>query len=317
MIKHRTDKWLLLIHQLPPKPDALRVKIWRRLQQVGAVAVKQSVYAMPFSDETREDLSWILKEITEGGGEGAVIEACFVEGINNDHIRALFRKARKTDYEKLIADAAALQKQWESPKAETFVPQLTRLQKRLREIIALDFFQAPERKTAERMVAALADLSTGKKTDRCSGRGALPELKNKVWVTRNNIFVDRIACGWLIRRFIDKDARFKFVSDPEYTPEINEIRFDMYAGEFTHQGNLCSFEVMTEQLPFQDQALTALAQIVHDIDFKEDKYGRGETDGFRAMLSGLALSQQEDMDRMTDGAAICDALYVYFQRHGD
>ncbi len=81
-------KWLLLIHQIPPKPNALRVKIWRRLQQVGAVAIKQSVYAMPFSEQSREDLSWTLKEIIEGGGDGSISEVRFMEGLTDEQVVA-------------------------------------------------------------------------------------------------------------------------------------------------------------------------------------------------------------------------------------
>jgi hypothetical protein len=90
-----SGKWLLLVHQIPPKPDSLRMKIWRRLQQVGSVAIKQSVYAMPFSDQSREDLSWILREIIEGGGDGSIIEARFVEGLTDKQVVSLFQNARK------------------------------------------------------------------------------------------------------------------------------------------------------------------------------------------------------------------------------
>jgi hypothetical protein len=97
MTSEKPRKWLILIHQIPPKPDALRVKIWRRLLQIGAVAIKQSVYVMPFSEQSREDLSWTLKEIVDGGGDGSISEVRFVEGLTDEQVISLFQNARKSD----------------------------------------------------------------------------------------------------------------------------------------------------------------------------------------------------------------------------
>src|SRR6478609_681221 len=98
-------RWLLLIHQIPPKPAYLRVKIWRRLQRLGAVAIKNSVYALPSSEQAREDLEWVLREILEGGGDGSVVEAKLVEGLTDDAVKALFVSARDADYGQLAEEA--------------------------------------------------------------------------------------------------------------------------------------------------------------------------------------------------------------------
>jgi hypothetical protein len=160
-------KWLLLIHQIPPKPNALRVKIWRRLQQVGAVAIKQSVYVMPLSEQSREDLSWTLKQIVEGGGDGSISEARFVEGLSDEQILTLFHNARKSDYEKLIHDANALLAEWSSGGNDPQDPaakgpaQLAKLQRRLDDIAAIDFFQTPEHAAAELQLNELRNLLAG------------------------------------------------------------------------------------------------------------------------------------------------------------
>ena len=104
-------EWLLLIHQIPPKPSYFRVKIWRRLQQVGAIAVKQSVYALPKSQQALEDFGWILKEIAEGGGDASVCEARFVEGLTDEQVVSMFQSARKGDYEKILQEGRTLQDQ--------------------------------------------------------------------------------------------------------------------------------------------------------------------------------------------------------------
>src|SRR5919198_1139339 len=98
-------RWLLLIHQIPPKPNYFRVKIWRRLQRIGAVAIKNSVYVLPRSDGAQEDLQWVLREVTEGGGDATLCEARFVEGLRDDQVEALFHAARDADYAQIAEEA--------------------------------------------------------------------------------------------------------------------------------------------------------------------------------------------------------------------
>ncbi len=320
MTSSDVKKWLLLIHQIPPKPNALRVKIWRRLQQVGAVSIKQSVYVMPLSDSAREDLNWILKEIVEGGGDGSISEARFVKGLSDEQILALFQKARQADYEKLIQEANTLLADWltvgiapRDPIAKGSA-QLSKLHRRLEEIGAIDFFQAPERNTAELLIRELSNRVSDSSTVGTLDAAPLGNLMGKTWVTRKNLFVDRIACCWLIRRFVDQAAAFKFVTDPRYTPKPDEIRFDMFDGEYTHEGDRCTFEVMIQQLRFHDRALGLMAEVVHDIDLKDEKFGQSVTDGFNALLTGLVVAQPEDDRRMTEGMRLFDNLHAYYQR---
>jgi hypothetical protein len=313
-------KWLMLIHQIPPRPNALRVKIWRRLQQMGAVAIKQSVYVMPFSEASREDLSWTLKEIVAGGGDGSICEARFVEGLADEQVLALFHNARKADYAKLIQEANLLLAEWSSPESDPGNPaakqraHLAKLRRRLDDIAAIDFFPAPERAAAELQLKELGNLVSGQTPAGHTGSVGSGERMGKIWVTRVNVFVDRIACGWLLRRFVDEAAAFKFVAGARYTPKPNEVRFDMYDGEYTHEGARCTFEVMIQRLEIRDHALGPLAEVVHDIDLKDGKFGRRETDGFSALLTGLVAAHPEDDRRMAEGFRLFDNLYAYFQR---
>ena len=99
------DRWLLLIHQIPAKPAYLRVKVWRRLQALGAVPVKNAVYALPANEQTQEDFEWVLKEIREGGGEAMICEARLIDGLSDQEVSALFNAAREADYDVLVKDA--------------------------------------------------------------------------------------------------------------------------------------------------------------------------------------------------------------------
>ena len=101
-------RWLLLIHQIPPKPDYFRVKIGRRLQRIGAVAIKNSVYVLPKNDQTQEDFQWVLREIVEGRGEASLCEARFVEGLSDEQVETLFQAARGAEYDQIAEEARRL-----------------------------------------------------------------------------------------------------------------------------------------------------------------------------------------------------------------
>ncbi len=241
--------WLLLIHAIPPKPDYFRVKVRRRLQRLGAAALKNSVYVLPNGEESLEDFQWLARAIEEEGGEAMVCEASFVFGLTDEEIMGMLQ-----DQSVAPADAA---------------------------------------------VPAGADRPAG-----------------GTWVTREGVKVDRMASAWLIRRFIDPQARFKFVPPRGYQPEPGELRFDMYRGEYTHEGDRCTFETLVERFGLKDRALRAIAEIVHDIDCKDEKFGRPEAGGIRGLVQGIVAAHAADADRLVRGTALMDDLYASFARPG-
>lgn len=139
--------------------------------------------------------------------------------------------------------------------------------------------------------------------------GAIAALRGKTWVTRERVGVDRIACAWLIRRFIDPDARFRFVAGRSHKPRAGEVRFDMYEGEYTHDGDRCTFEVLLDACGLAQPGLRALAAIVHDIDLKDARFGRAETPGIAAVLDGLCRDDRDDVTRIERGGELFDDLY--------
>ena len=309
----KSAQWLLLIHQLPAKPAYARVKIWRRLKGLGAVTVKNSVYALPANSETREDFAWLVKEIAELGGEAFVCEATLVDGIGDGEVQALFDAARDEDYGEISAAARELAGAG-APRAELAV-QVARLRRHLDEVVAIDFFGADGREPAEGLVAGLeAGLNEEEDVVTATEPKAVSEpLRNRTWVTRQGVQVDRIASAWLIRRFIDPDARFKFVPGTGYAAQPGDLRFDMFEGEFTHRGERCTFEVLLAESGLDDPALGAIAEIIHDIDLKDGKYGRDEAAGIRTLISGIALAHNDDIQRLQRGAAVFDDLYESFR----
>jgi len=317
------ERWLLLIHQLPPKPDYFRVKIWRRLQRLGSVAIKNSVYVLPKNDQTQEDFQWTLREIVEGGGEASLCEARFVDGLSDDQVEALFQAARGAEYDQIVEEARRLAAipmpdgQIEGTRRTQSEVDLARLKRRLAEVVAIDFFGAPGREAAEGLVsgveARMRDKRLGKEIGNVTATRR-EDLQGKTWVTRKGIHVDRMASAWLIRRFIDSGARFKFVPAKGYKPLPDELRFDMFEAEFTHEGDRCSLEVLIERTGLNEPALGPIAEIVHDIDLKDSKFGRQETIGIERLIAGIAMANKDDETRLARGEAVFEDLYEYFKR---
>jgi len=309
--------WLLLIHQLPAKPAYARVKVWRRLQALGAVTVKGAVYALPANPETQEDLAWLAKEIVESGGEAMICEAALVEGLDDHEMQGLFDQARDEDYARIASEAReiATRQSEEASDRELaeIASQVTRLRRQFDAVAAIDFFGANGRLAAQGLVEGLE--AALQKEDAVTAPEPTPApgpLSNRTWVTRKGVQVDRIASAWLIRRFIDNGARFKLVPSSGYQPEPGELRFDMFEGEFTHKGDRCTFEVLQAHAGLSDPALSAIGEIVHDIDLKDDKYGRAETAGVKSLIAGIATPGADDEQRLARGAVLLDGLYDSF-----
>ncbi|HEV2124377.1 MAG TPA: chromate resistance protein ChrB domain-containing protein, partial [Chloroflexota bacterium] len=254
--------WLLLIHQIPPEPGYLRVKVRRRLRGIGAAPLKSTVYVLPQNDTTREAFEWLAREIRTNGGDAILCEAHFIGGLSDEDIRNLFRGERDADYAEIVR--AAQQMVTEVP-AENQRAQLARIRRRVTAVAELDFFDAPGRAVAEQAIAdAEARLQGAEEEAVEATTMTVTDLQGKVWVTRHGVHVDRMASAWLIRRFIDPTACFRFVDPDGYHPAPGEVRFDMYEAEFTHEGDLCTFEVLCSLAAPEDAGLRAVAEIVHD-----------------------------------------------------
>jgi hypothetical protein len=305
---------MLLIHQIPPRPAYLRVKIGRHLARVGAVALKNSVYALPRNDETQEDFQWVLREILKGGGEASIVEARFVDGLSDEQVTALFQAAREADYRELSEEARALAAAFPARgsaegRGTELGGRLVRLRRRATEVAAIDFFGAPGREVVEGLLSTMeARMRPVEGTEPARPSLDRGQYQGRTWVTRTGIKVDRMASAWLIRRFIDPNARFKFVPAKGYRPEEGELRFDMFEAEFTHEGDQCTFEVLVRRFGLADPALRAIAEIVHDIDVKDAKYGREEAPGIGQLVNGIAAAHPDDEARLARGTALFDDL---------
>jgi hypothetical protein len=318
MAEPEPSTWLLLIHQVPNSPAYLRVKMWRRLQKIGAVAVKNAVYVLPRSDQSAEDFHWVAREILEAGGEASVCEATFVEGITTNELIELFQAARDSDYGELMDEIKELREELRMAEkagdawASGMVGRVARLRQRLTEIQAIDFFSAPGGKQVEIFLAEIeAKIRKAPIHKPQPGRGT---YTGRIWVTRKGVHVDRIASAWLVHRFIDPAGRFKFVAAKGYRPEPDELRFDMFDAEFTHEGDLCTFEVLLQRFDIGENSLRRIAEIIHDIDLKDSKFSRPETAGIALIVNAICTRHKEDTDRIDRGTILLDDLYDFFKK---
>lgn len=306
-------RWLILVHRIPPRPLYLRAKMLQRLTAVGAMAVKNSVYLLPHGTDALEDLQWIAQEIVAGGGDAHLFEADFVDGVANDAAVVQFQEIRNADYDAIATDAHAAMK---SARSAAAVSELAgahaRLVRRLDEVRRIDFFES-ERKTAAE--EALAAIETRLQKDRKVETRMLkanPELRGKTWVTRPGVKIDRMASAWFIRRFIDPKARFRF-TDAAKPKRDGEVHFDVVGGDFTHEEDRCTFETLVGRVGLpgvvSNRGVRAIAEIVHDLDLKDAKFGRAEAAGVRLMLDGLMARTENDDERIERALVLFDDLH--------
>jgi hypothetical protein len=299
--------WLLLIHVLPAKPDYVRVKVWRRLQGLGAVAVKNAVYVLPASERSREDFQWLQKEIEGLGGEASICEARFVEGLGDAELCRLFDAARESDYAQLLDELrSATGSAPLAPSAGDEPRQgLRRARRRLAQIVAIDFFGAPGRQACEERLRRIEAAMRSPKA--AVAEAAADACVGRTWATRPDLGVDRMASAWLILRHVDPAAKFVFVSERD-PPVAGQLRFDMAQADFTHEGDRCTFEVLLDRFGLDDPALAIIGRIVHDLDFKDGKFVEDETQGISRMLGGLAALHSADAARIEAACRLFDTL---------
>jgi hypothetical protein len=318
-------RWLLFIHQLPSHPSNLRVTTWRRLQQIGAIPLKQAVYVLPDTPDGREDFEWLKTEVKAAGGEASVFTGDHVDGCSDDALVEEFRRTRQETYEALVRDVEQALKRASVTRrpAGTRAPALRRLldifHERLLAAEKIDFFGSAGRDRALTMLRQLEDRIAGRSrpptASQSESSGGAALFQGRVWITRPRPGVDRMASAWLIRRFIDRQARFGFATDRASVPD-DGVPFDMFGVEFSHQGEDCTFETLCSVFALAGSALSRIAGIVHDLDLKDGRFGAVECTTVGAVIEGLQLAQQNDDALLEQGMTLFDSLYRSFEQAG-
>jgi hypothetical protein len=279
------------------------VAVWRRLQKIGAVSPTGSLYLLPAGAESQEAFDWLAQEITEAGGEALVLPIDRLDGDSEGRLVEAVRAARDEDFRKITAEAREVERAGKDGLAD----RLEKLRRRFAEAVRIDFFQAPERAAATAALARLeALLDPGEPPGREVPATDLGRYRGRRWVTRPRPHVDRLACAWLIRRFVDPQAEIRYADKAGE----GELSFDMKGADFGHRGGRCTFETMLAEFGLEnDPALAALAAIVHEIDLPGGASSRLETAGIDAVLRGWAAAGWTDAELERHGTALFEGLY--------
>jgi len=294
--------WLLLTFSLPKKRASQRVEIWRKLQRYGSVPLGNSGYLLPNNLITQEHFEWLATAIRKYAGQASVVKIQSIDNLSTPRLVGRFAEARSREYQELIRD---LQKLSAIPPHRRSFGRVSRLRARFREIAEVDFFNSPGQKRVEQLLARLDTApSPASETIRVNPRDYIARL----WVTRPRPGIDRSACAWLIRRYIDKKARFAFAPE-EHVPR-EAVPFDMFhAGGFGHRGEDCTFETLQKAFHIRDRKVAVIGQAIHDADLLDEKFGRKEGFGVDAVLNGWAKQPVPDHKLLERGIQLIDALY--------
>jgi hypothetical protein len=308
--------WLLLVYQVPTSPSNLRVKTWRRLQRIGAVPLRNSAYVLPDSAQAREDFAWLKAEILAMRGQACIFTAEHLDEATGADVVMAFRQARAKDFRDLSAairnTAGRVQRAARGSLLRRRLEVRARaLRARLLEIEALDPFGAPGGEEARSALDHLDRLLTREQPAKDPARpgGVLmkDEYRHRVWVTRPRPGVDRMSSAWLIQRFIDPRARFVFAEKPPLRGRA--VPFDMFGVEFGHQGDSCTFETLAQRFAIRDPAVGRIAQVVHNLDLKEEKYAAPEAAAVGRLVEGLRSMYSKDQELLAQGMRMFEALY--------
>jgi len=313
-------KWLFLVHQVHSPNSRERVKVWRSIKKTGAVLHRNSVYVLPFSKDRLEDLQWVCQQIQDSRGEASIFVSEAQSGVEDRLIRSIFQKERKQDYDQILAAAGGLLRRirracekrqpFHERTRTKFEKEMKQLQESLEETSRIDFFSSPTGELSERLRQISTSLSNSpaKATVRRK-RYLRRDYQKRVWTTREGIHIDRLSSAWLIRRFIDPAASFVFA--PESRLPADAIAFDVFGAEFSHRDDHCTFETLVDCFQIRNTAVKNLAEIIHDIDLKDHKFGRREAPGIDLIVRALAESSRTDAQLLETGSRILDAIYSF------
>lgn len=305
----QTHSWLLLLFSLPAGKKTERVSVWRRLKKTGAIQLTTSTYLVPDRPPLYELFQWLAKQIRDYSGEATLIRAQEIEGLSNEKLIQSFNAARDAEYGEVAAALRKLTKvrRKKSDSGEA----LEKLKKQFRSIREVDFFDAPRGHEVE-VSLRRAEEATPTARSGVPVKLALKRFQGRTWVTRPRPEIDRVGSAWLIRRFIDEKAHFVFARKPASVRDA--LPFDFPEGEFSHQGEDCTFETLLKRFGIADKYLRKIGEMVHDGDLEDDKFQRPECIGIDRVLKGWAKRGMSDKDILLNGGALFDGLYAFLQR---
>jgi|SRR5215472_1601307 len=303
--RNKNLAWLLLTFTLPGHRANKRVEIWRKLQRYGTVPLGNSGYLLPRSPSNEERFQWLATAIHKYGGDASVVHVDSIDNISTPQLIGRFAEVRAREYQELIRE---IQKFTSVPQHQQRAGRLARLRGRFQEIVEVDFFDSPLQKRVAELLANADARRFAKPTQTAANIIRREDYKKRVWVTRPRPGVDRSASAWLIRRFIDPRARFAFAPDGQAPKDA--VPYDMFHSEgFGHRGDNCTFEILRKDFRIADAKVKVMAEIIHDADLSDEKFGRKEGLGIDEVLKGWARQGVPDVELLERGIQVMEGLY--------
>jgi hypothetical protein len=264
------------------------------------LALRSSGYVLPNTAANQERMEWLATAIRTYKGQASVVQVQGFDDLPSEHLKQLFIEARSRDYQKLLHEAKRVLARSPSQRPDG---RLNRIRRRFLELQDIDFYGSPLRTKVENLLAQADTQTAGRKANRKSG-----EYVNRLWMTRPRPGIDRVSSAWLIRRFIDPKARFVFGAEPG--AHADAIPFDMFCSQgFGHRGEDCTFETLQKEFSIKDAKVKRIAQIIHDADLGDEKFGRVEGQGLDKVLNGWAKQDLPDDELLQRGMDLIEGLY--------
>ena len=301
--------WLLIVLTLPTQNATARMRIWRGLKSLGCAALRDGAWLLPETAATRQGLETLVDETRAAGGTAWLLR---LDADNAQSVAFSGMFDRTSAYAELLADMAHF-----DPLAENVTTAnkfLRVLRRRYETLMEQDYFPGAGKVEAEARLLTLEATLVSRLSpnephfqDGQPERLALADFQKQTWATRHDLWVDRLASAWLIRRFIDRRARFVWLQRVEDCP-ADALGFDFDGARFTHVAGKVTFEVIAASFGLDDDpALRRLGEAVHYIDV--GGAANEEAAGLEAMIRGLQAQHDED-DALLDAAlGVFDALY--------
>jgi hypothetical protein len=301
--RSQASPWLLLVFSLPARSASQRVQVWRKIQRYGMLALRSSGYVLPNTLANQERMEWLATAIRTYKGQASVVQVQNFDDLPPEHLKQLFLEARSRDYQKLLHEAKKVLALSPSRRPGG---RMNKIRRRFTELQDIDFFGSPLRAKVENLLAQAEKADTQTTGRKASGKSG--EYVNRLWMTRPRPGIDRVSSAWLIRGFIDPKARFIFGTEP--SAHADAIPFDMFCQQgFGHRGEDCTFETLQKEFSIKDGRFKRIAQIIHDADLGDEKFGRVEGQGLDKVLNGWARQDLPDDELLQRGMDVIEGLY--------
>ena len=312
------DKWIVFSYSIPATNAKARMRIWRRITATGAAQLKTGLQILPYREELMDNITWLVGEVHSLGGEAIALRCSQLEGISDQLIEKMFQNQVDVEFKQLQGDAQALLTAANTASSDDdhqdTATSLRKLRKRCEAVRMRDFFPSGEAaKTLNILNKISEQLRQPGKSQTGISRFDSAQFRGRIWVTRAHPYVDRLSSAWLIKRFIDTEAEFRFLQPGESVDLQSEIPFDMAVGEFTHRNEMITFEVLAQDFAIDYPAVITIGELIHCLDVQENSLP-DDAILLKTLIDGLVSMYANDHQLLEQACLLFDSLFAGYTK---